>query len=169
MNIRRIFVDHLVRLEQEMNRTVEFYPLMRFLAYERVGGGLPAHIDLTRSLPSSQIFIDRKKIDEIDSNDVSDPKILSTHTFILYLTDCEEGGETVFLRSMKKSVLENNEDGNYSNAHVLLGPPDNLITSVKPKRGRLLLFPHNYVHAGLPVKSVPKLLLRGEALLVDPN
>ena len=31
-----------------------------------------------------------------------------------------------------------------------------------PRRGRVLVFPHDCPHAGRPVVDVPKLLLRGE-------
>jgi len=143
---------------------------MRYLSYEHAGGGLPAHIDLSRSLPANHVFI--RGNDERFSELQISTNVSSTHTFILYLTDCEEGGETVFLRSMKTSVLETSSSKDtkqerqslHCSPNVLLGPPENIITSVRPKRGRLLLFPHNFIHAGCPVISVPKLLLRGEAI-----
>jgi hypothetical protein len=39
------------------------------------------------------------------------------------------------------------------------------LAKVTPKRGRLLLFPHNCPHKGNAVVDVPKLLLRGEIKL----
>ena len=81
----------------------------------------------------------------------------STFTFILYLTDCSDGGETVFLRrlsdkkSSKDPQIGIDEDSS------------NIIARVSPKRGRLLIFPHEAPHAGAPVgREVPKLFLRGE-------
>lgn len=95
---------------------------MRFLHYAEVGGALPPHVDLART-------------------DISGRR--STHTFILYLADCEAGGETVLLERMddtKEAVL----------------------AEVRPCRGRLLLFPHLCPHLARPTVEVPKLLLRGE-------
>eukprot|EP00747_Dinoflagellata_sp_TGD_P077891 gnl/TRDRNA2_/TRDRNA2_159799_c1_seq1.p1 gnl/TRDRNA2_/TRDRNA2_159799_c1~~gnl/TRDRNA2_/TRDRNA2_159799_c1_seq1.p1 ORF type:complete len:334 (+),score=63.37 gnl/TRDRNA2_/TRDRNA2_159799_c1_seq1:24-1004(+) len=67
----------------------------------------------------------------------------STHTFILYLADCTSGGETVLLEHMASA-----------DAPVLCEVP--------PRRGRLLLFPHQCPHLARPTVEVPKLLLRGE-------
>jgi hypothetical protein len=57
-------------------------PHMRFLHYEHVGGYLPPHVDLRRT---------------------DDQGNKSTHTFILYLADCREGGETSLLRYLPKT------------------------------------------------------------------
>jgi hypothetical protein len=97
---------------------------IRFLKYERKGGVLPPHVDLCR--------VDEKSGQR------------STHTFILYMTDCEEGGGTALLEHLK-------------NPRVL--------AVAQPKRGRALLFPHNCPHSGLEVDCVPKVLLRGEVIL----
>ncbi|CAE7246332.1 ASB2 [Symbiodinium necroappetens] len=101
-------------------------PHMRFLHYADVGGGLPPHLDLVRT-------------DEKGRR--------STHTFILYLSDCSGGGgETVLLHRME------------DNAEAVLA-------AVEPRRGRLLLFPHLCPHLARPTVVVPKLLLRGEVRL----
>jgi hypothetical protein len=109
------------------------YPQMRFLIYQNLGGFAPPHIDLSRT---------------------NEFGLTSTHTFILYLTDCEMGGETNLLlniptKSTSTSVIE----------------------SIKPKKARLLLFPHNCPHEGMSVKSLPKILLRGECHLefIEPS
>jgi len=98
---------------------------MRYLLYSEAGGGLPAHNDLART-------------DEGGNR--------STHTFILYLTDCGVGGETQLLEHMCGTK----------------GYP--VVASVAPVRGRLLLFPHACPHLARPVlaEGLPKLLLRGE-------
>jgi hypothetical protein len=72
----------------------------------------------------------------------------STHTFILYLQDCAEGagGETVLL------------------AGLAPGEREVELAAVRPRRGRLLVFPHECAHAGSLVRCPPKLLLRGELL-----
>ncbi|KAL7527796.1 hypothetical protein ACHAXR_002137 [Thalassiosira sp. AJA248-18] len=97
---------------------------IRFLNYEKPGGILPPHVDLCR-------------IDDASG-------LRSTHTFILYLTDCEKGGGTALLKQLKD--------------------PKVLAVS-QPKRGRVLMFPHLCPHSGLEVDSAPKLLLRGEVIL----
>jgi len=95
---------------------------MRFLVYNEAGGGLPPHLDLSRT-------------DEVGQT--------SSHTFILYLTDCDAGGETMIISS-------------------LFDPK--VFHRVTPRRGRLLIFPHACPHmAGEVVaKALPKILLRGE-------
>ncbi|KAL9189999.1 hypothetical protein ACHAXT_009674 [Thalassiosira profunda] len=96
---------------------------LRFLNYERPGGILPPHVDLCR-------------IDDATG-------LRSSHTFILYLTDCEEGGGTALLNTLK--------DGK-------------VLAVAQPKRGRALIFPHLCPHSGLETVT-PKLLLRGEVML----
>merc|ERR1712151_850019 len=64
----------------------------------------------------------------------------STHTFILYLADCVAGGETV--------LLGRHEDS-----------PESVLAEVTPRRGRLLLFPHQCPHLARPV--VASLYSRG--------
>lgn len=93
---------------------------MKFLHYAAVGGRLPPHVDLSKSEGARQ----------------------STHTFVLYLSDCA-GGETALLSSVEADAQA--------------------LAVVQPRRGRLLLFPHLCPHEGRPVLSAPKLLLRGEA------
>jgi len=159
---------------------------MRYLFYEPYSGGLAAHNDLNRS-------IDIKSLQLTDSNDDTNcnqekydflkfnpglqsrmNKLLltSTHTFIIYLTDCQEGwGDTVLLNSMKSSILASTDTSNpnLSGAAVAssytsyTGPESNIIRSIQPKVGRLLLFPHSCPHSGLPVQKDCKLLIRGEA------
>ena len=40
-----------------------------------------------------------------------------------------------------------------------------LLASVSPRRGRLLVFPHVCPHEGRPVSDVPKVFLRGECVM----
>ena len=65
----------------------------------------------------------------------------STHTFLLYLNDCA-GGETALLETLRGACL----------------------AAVAPRRGRLLVFPHDRPHEGRPTGG-KKLLLRGELYL----
>ena len=78
---------------------------MRFLLYAEAGGGLPPHVDLTRTDHRGRT---------------------STHTFILYLTDCAAGGETVLLEAIAQ--------------------PSGVVATVTPKKGRLFVFPHAHPH-----------------------
>ena len=109
----------------------EVLPHMRFLDYDKVGGSSPPHTDLCRAT--------------LDGRS-------STHTFILYLTDCADGGATNLLRcvSPKKSAVAAGDN--------------NVLAVVTPKRGRLLVFPHVCPHEGEKVVDVPKILLRGEMI-----
>jgi 2OG-Fe(II) oxygenase superfamily len=107
---------------------VRVFPHMRFLNYIRPGSSLPPHVDLCRVDPFCP-----------------DAQKRSTHTFILYLSDCISGGETRLLDDLR-------EQGRAR-------------ATVAPRRGRLLIFPHSTPHEGLEVVDVPKILLRGEIRL----
>jgi len=104
---------------------------MRFLYYKESGSSLPPHVDLNR--------LDRRYNKR------------STHTFLLYLTECEKGGETILLEDVAGEGR------------------DITLAKIKPVSGRLLLFPHSCPHEGAVVEDVPKLLLRGEVMFVDKN
>jgi hypothetical protein len=106
---------------------VKAFSNMRFLNYSKAGAVLPPHVDLCRVDPFSGHR--------------------STHTFILYVTNCERGGETSLLGDVSG-------DGR-----------SKIFACVAPKRGRLLIFPHACPHEGNEVNDVPKTLLRGEILL----
>lgn len=141
-----------------------FYPhaFMRFLYYDVDGGDLPPHIDLS------------KRELQCQSNGQDTTAVSSTHTFILYLSDCESAGETALLLDLKpqksdereapmvegESSVDVEESGKSQHA---LSPV--VLAGVVPKRGRLLVFPHSCPHSGLPINSCHKLLLRGELTL----
>ena len=108
-------------------QSVTVFPHMRFLNYAEAGTVLAPHVDLCRVDP--------------------DTGNRSTHSFLLYVTDCEKGGETSLLGGIS------GDDRN----HVL--------ARICPKRGRLLLFPHACPHEGNGVYDIPKILLRGEIML----
>jgi E3 ubiquitin-protein ligase listerin len=101
-------------------------PHIRFVNYPSTGGVLAPHIDLSRCHHIKHT-------------------LRSTFTFLLYLSDCNEGGETALLEHLPS--IESSSPA---------------IAAVKPKRGRLLLFPHVCPHEGCPVVDCPKLFLRGE-------
>ena len=138
-------------------------PRMRFLHYDTPGGKMEPHVDLSKSHTYNP--------GEINLEFQGKPKMLiqSTFTFILYLRDCNDGGETVFLERLggnknAEGILE--RAGKHGET-IVQGENDRssnkILMHVQPKRGRLLLFPHDAPHAGLPVgMEVPKLFLRGE-------
>jgi len=115
----------IVQKHFNQSRKVKILPHMRFLYYEHMGSSLAPHVDLCR-------------VDE-------ETEERSTHTFILYLSSCLKGGETVLL----KSLISTKEP----------------LAIISPECGRLLLFPHMSPHMGNIVEDVPKLLLRGEAII----
>ena len=112
-----------VALAAAVGPGVVVLPQMRFLNYEDSGGSLAPHIDLSR-------------VDEKGRR--------STHTFLLYLTTCEHGGETALLQSV-------NQQQN-----------DGVLAVVQPVEARLLVFPHICPHEGRVTQNVPKILVRGE-------
>lgn len=117
----------------------------------------------------------QEKQKKIDGWDPSYESKRSSHTFVLYLTHCDVGGETLLLRRVpgKRCNLTSDE---------------NALATVRPRRGRILvstapyhcftlltaklnkklssyqIFPHNCPHAGSAVLHVSKLLLRGEMI-----
>jgi hypothetical protein len=106
---------------------VSVFPHMRFLCYEEQTAVLAPHVDLCRVN-----YATGKR---------------STHSFLLYLSDCRVGGETALLQDLS-------------------GEGRNVVLArVQPKRARLLLFPHACPHEGEAVVDVPKLLIRGEVYL----
>ena len=118
--------------ESSSSSVLRVFPHMRFLNYSSSGTVLPPHIDLCRVNPFCR------------PSDKQNPKHRSTHTFILYLTDCQNGGETSLLEEVTA-------DGSAPS-----------LAKVSPRKGRLLIFPHVTPHEGMEVVDVPKILLRGE-------
>jgi hypothetical protein len=124
--------------ESSSSSVLRVFPHMRFLNYSSSGTVLPPHIDLCRVNPFCR------------PSDKQNPKHRSTHTFILYLTDCQNGGETSLLEEVTA-------DGSAPS-----------LAKVSPRKGRLLIFPHLTPHEGMEVVDVPKILLRGE-LQINAN
>lgn len=129
--LKRRIVEAICR-EEEISlvegNDVIVLPQMRFLNYIHVGSSLAPHVDLCR-------------VDQASGQ-------RSTHSFLLYLTTCETGGETTLLQDLSGEVA---------------------LAKIKPSTGHLLLFPHDCPHEGNEVHTVPKLLIRGEVILVARN
>lgn len=97
------------------------FSYMRFLEYEEVGMRLDPHSDGNKIC--------------------DDTGLKSTHTMLIYLSDCKKGGETILYRSSE------------------------IVEAVKPRLGRILLFPHETLHAGAKTVDIPKTCLRAEVSL----
>ena len=112
---------------------------MRMLSYETAGGQLPPHVDLIRRTPAGE---------------------KTTHSFLLYLTDCDAGGETLLLEAKRG-------DARLATAGGVVAGERATLARAQPRRGRLLLMPHACPHAAAPVEDVPKRLVRGEVRLTS--
>jgi hypothetical protein len=93
-------------------------PLVRFLHYATVGGSLPAHVDLPRLVDGAR----------------------TTHSFLLYLTDCETGGETLLLEAKPG-------DERLAAAGGVAPGERRVVGASAPRRGRLLIVRHCNVTA----------------------
>jgi len=110
-------------------------PWMRFLEYHEAEGALPPHTDaLVRCKDTGR---------------------WSTHTLIVFTSDCSHGGDTVMLPS---STAGQNVACNCCNDMSTVG------FAVRPTRGRIFCFPHQCPHEGRPTVVVPKILLRAEVV-----
>ena len=139
---------------------------MRYLAYRHAGGVLPPHIDLCRSETTYSTLTDA----DDDADAELSHTITSTHTFLLYLTTCDSGGETALLRCLPRpppSPMPLSEkkrrklELEMERERERMGP-QNVIASVTPTRGRLLCSPHACPHEGRLVECVPKVGVGGE-------
>mmetsp|Transcript_39181 Transcript_39181/g.94740 ORF Transcript_39181/g.94740 Transcript_39181/m.94740 type:complete len:186 (+) Transcript_39181:86-643(+) len=131
---RRFFADEIetrpmaTALEDALTTNVmmsgkfHVFQYQRFLEYRKEGASLDPHTDGTKIC--------------------DDTNQKSTHTLLLYLSDCKEGGETLILDQCSWDAT--------------------VLYPTKPQRGRILLFPHACPHAGNTVKDVPKICLRAE-------
>lgn len=134
---------------------------LRILEYSQPGSGLSPHTDGIKVCEETNVK--------------------STHTLLLFLSDCARGGETVLLDgsdgwSQRAGVVVpadrvfQHPPGNGTGLDVTDGCRATRVSlGVAPRRGRIVVLPHAWPHAGALCQSVPKLLLRAEiALLVRP-
>lgn len=82
----------------------------------------------------------------------------TTHTFLLYLTDCPRGGTTDLLEALEGDAELAPRGGVVPGQRAVLA-------TTQPMKGRLMLMPHACPHQASPVIDAPKLLIRGEALV----
>lgn len=141
---------------------------LRILEYANPGSGLPPHTD------------GRKVCEQSGAR--------STHTFLLFLSDCSLGGETVLLDGKHgwasharvvvppQRVVPSGLNGHQRMQPLLRDITDgdastNVSIGVSPSMGRMLFFPHEWPHAGAMCETVPKIMLRAELTIewMTPN
>jgi len=140
----------------ECQRRCHVFRYQRFLEYHKMGSELDPHTD------------GNKVCEETD--------LTSTHTLLLYLTDCTEGGETVLLTKCSKDYetsvgfleqrLEDDQVQTGQKNSCMTSNDPILLYATRPRRGRILVFPHTTPHAGAKVISLPKICLRAEVSLL---
>ena len=79
----------------------------------------------------------------------------SVFTVVIYLNDDFEGGETNFYREPLQSKLEGKRG---------VAEEGDLVASVKPKKGKILVFTHESYHEGAVVKKGVKYVVRTEIM-----
>jgi hypothetical protein len=125
-------------------RAVGVSPLLRFMRYEK-GGQHYAHYD------AAYVY--------------EDPKVRTLMSFVLYLTTNENGGATRFIRDGQHTVpiLERN--------HADWDRPvekDEVLLSVSPRKGRLVMFDHRLCHDVEPYAgNEPRIIIRGDVIYQD--
>ena len=132
-------------------------PWFRFLEY--TSGGLMA-----------------KHTDGSNTHVVDGKEVRSTHTMLLYLQNCTDGGETaVWTKREKKktgklqpSSVAGNRRMKFSRG--VLGHTDSnagVLERVKCIKNRLLVFPHSCPHEGCLVRLQQKICLRAELYICE--
>ena len=133
---RRHFVDATRWLDALVRRalpTARVAPRGKFVEYVRADSEMAPHVDLSK--PAAEC---------LDGTVAA-----TTHTWVLYLRTCANGGATAMLSDVRAGAA--------------------VLDEVYPERGALLVFPHRQPHAGRPTRAAdpPKLIARGELLFVD--
>jgi hypothetical protein len=157
MNAQALFV--LEKQDHDSELFVYCNKYLRILEYTNPGSGLPPHTD-------------GRKVCELSG-------ATSTHTFLLFLSECSKGGETVLLDGKHgwtshsnvvvppERVVPNDLNGHQGVPLLLRDMTDgdtstNVSLGVSPHVGRILFFPHEWPHAGAICETVPKVILRAE-------
>ena len=133
---RRHFIDATRWLDALVRRalpTARVAPRGKFVEYVRADSEMAPHVDLSK--PAAEC---------LDATVAA-----TTHTWVLYLRTCANGGATAMLSDVRAGAA--------------------VLDEVYPERGALLVFPHRQPHAGRPTRAAdpPKLIARGELLFVD--
>lgn len=116
-------------------------PMMRFMRYEKMGQHY-AHYDAG--------FI------------YEDDNYRTLMSYVIYLTDCEEGGSTRFIKDDQQDtpVWERKHDDWTREANE-----DEVIFGVQPKKGSILIFDHRLCHdVEQYMGSNPRIIIRGDVI-----
>ncbi len=127
-----IFINEIVKEETNKYKAIGINPTFRFYKYE-----------------SNQRF--KKHIDGRIETEENGQKQESRITFMIYLSDDFQGGQTIF-----DYKNEENEE-NQQNKKVE-------VIEIKPKAGTALCFVHEIKHEGKPVPTGTKYVLRSDIM-----
>mmetsp|Transcript_8669 Transcript_8669/g.13072 ORF Transcript_8669/g.13072 Transcript_8669/m.13072 type:complete len:256 (-) Transcript_8669:254-1021(-) len=126
---------------------------IRILEYNREGSELLPHSDGT------------KICDETGHK--------SSHTLLMFLSYCENGGETILMDGKgdwsKQSNLSVSDERRFRHGKegdifqdIVDADETHVSVGIQPIVGRIFLFPHDWPHAGGVCESTPKIALRAE-------
>eukprot|EP00914_Ancora_sagittata_P024599 GHVO01049176.1.p1 GENE.GHVO01049176.1~~GHVO01049176.1.p1 ORF type:complete len:319 (+),score=41.58 GHVO01049176.1:29-958(+) len=81
-----------------------------------------------------------------DGSTISSINDRTLYTLLIYLNDCEGGGETALLKSSVRDAPYKRDDKGR-----VISPDESVISKVEPRAGRVLIFYHNEMHEGRPL------------------
>jgi len=110
------------------------------------------------SNPSSKQPKESSNGDKPSSSPTPPTSASTTHSFLLYLTNCPRGGTTDLLEALEGDAELAPRGGVVPGQRAVLA-------ATQPMKGRLMIMPHACPHQASPVIDAPKLLIRGEALV----
>nr|CCC90701.1 conserved hypothetical protein [Trypanosoma congolense IL3000] len=96
----------------------------------------------------------------IDGSTIVDLNTRSLYTLLIYLNDCERGGETVLFSGEQADVIQRDPcSGKY------IGKDENRVGAVRPRKGTAAFFYYDVLHEGSPVgQGCSKYIIRGDFL-----
>lgn len=108
----------------------------------------------------------------VDGSNILDLNTRTLYTLLIYLNDCDAGGETFILKGDQCRAVMKDEE-----TKRIHSTKDSRIGAVVPRRGRAAVFYHNVLHEGYPVvDGHEKYILRADVLyrrdppiLTEPN
>ena len=80
------------------------------------------------------------------------------YSIVLFLNTCPAGGGTRFYKDSQKEDLELDPLGRF------IGKPEHVEFTVESKAGRIILFYHNIMHEGVPIRKGTKYIIRSDVM-----
>ena len=117
-----------------------------------------------------------KHTDGSNTHVVDGKEVRSTHTMLLYLQDCTDGGETALWTKREKKKTGKLQPSSVAEKRLekfsrhALGHTDfnaGVLERVKCIKNRLLIFPHPCPHEGCLVRLQQKICLRAELYICE--